>query len=219
MHYSFFPLKEACPWNGIIAFVLFPCSGFLSFFLCWYHLDFFFFFLAMLCCLWDLISLARDRSRSPCFGRRNLNHWAVREVPGSHTLKNLSGCSLPWGSPPITKATLGTDALLWNLLEQLGGAGLSSLLRSLTWLPPIHPGHWRECAFASRTLLLAGSCGLSSPCFRLQPQETLGLCLSPFLLHQELQPHVHSKCCKGSIGSARVSSASPCRGTEAGRFP
>ena len=169
--------------------------------------------------MWDLISLARDWSCSPCFGRRNLNYWAAREVPGSHTLKNLNGCSLPWGSPPITKATLGTDALLWNLLEQLGGAGLSSLLHSLTWLPPIHLGHWREYAFVSRTLLLAGSCGLSSLCSLLQSQKALGLCLSPFLLHQELQPHVHSKCCKGSIGSPRVSSASPCRGTEAGRFP
>ena len=31
--------------------------------------------------MWDLSSLARDRTRSPCIGRQSLNHWTTREVP------------------------------------------------------------------------------------------------------------------------------------------
>ena len=29
---------------------------------------------------WDLSSLTRDRTCTPCFGRRSLNHWTTREV-------------------------------------------------------------------------------------------------------------------------------------------
>ena len=32
--------------------------------------------------MWDLSSLTRDRTRTPCIGRRSLNHWTAREVPG-----------------------------------------------------------------------------------------------------------------------------------------
>ena len=31
--------------------------------------------------LWDLRSLTRDRTRTPCIGRQSLNHWTAREVP------------------------------------------------------------------------------------------------------------------------------------------
>ena len=31
--------------------------------------------------MWDLSSLSRDRTRTPCIGRRSLNHWTAREVP------------------------------------------------------------------------------------------------------------------------------------------
>ena len=30
--------------------------------------------------MWDLSSPARDRTRTPCTGRRSLNHWTAREV-------------------------------------------------------------------------------------------------------------------------------------------
>ena len=32
--------------------------------------------------MWDLGSLTRDWTHIPCTGRRSLNHWAIREVPG-----------------------------------------------------------------------------------------------------------------------------------------
>ena len=32
--------------------------------------------------MWDLSSPTRDRTRTPCFGRRCLNHWTAREVLG-----------------------------------------------------------------------------------------------------------------------------------------
>ena len=31
--------------------------------------------------MWDLISPTRDRTRTPCIGRRSPNHWTAREVP------------------------------------------------------------------------------------------------------------------------------------------
>ena len=36
--------------------------------------------------MWDLISLISDRTRTPCTGRRSLNHWPAREVPSGHLL-------------------------------------------------------------------------------------------------------------------------------------
>ena len=31
--------------------------------------------------MWDLSSLTRDQTSTPCNGRQNLNHWIIREVP------------------------------------------------------------------------------------------------------------------------------------------
>ena len=31
--------------------------------------------------MWDLSSLTRDGTHTPCIGRRSLNHWTAREVP------------------------------------------------------------------------------------------------------------------------------------------
>ena len=31
--------------------------------------------------MWDLSSLTRDQTHTPCIGRRSLNHWTIREVP------------------------------------------------------------------------------------------------------------------------------------------
>ena len=33
--------------------------------------------------MWDLSSLTKDRTCTPCIGRRSLNHWTAREVPWS----------------------------------------------------------------------------------------------------------------------------------------
>ena len=34
------------------------------------------------CGMWDLSSLTRDQTLVPCIGKRILNHWTTREVPG-----------------------------------------------------------------------------------------------------------------------------------------
>ena len=31
--------------------------------------------------MWDLSSPTRDQTRTPCIGRRSLNHWTTKEVP------------------------------------------------------------------------------------------------------------------------------------------
>ena len=37
----------------------------------------------LLCGMWDLSSLTRDRSHVLCIARQILNHWPIREVPES----------------------------------------------------------------------------------------------------------------------------------------
>ena len=32
--------------------------------------------------MWDLSSLTRDQTHTPCIGRQSLNHWTAREVLG-----------------------------------------------------------------------------------------------------------------------------------------
>ena len=31
--------------------------------------------------MWDLRSLTRDGTHTPCIGRQSLNHWTARDVP------------------------------------------------------------------------------------------------------------------------------------------
>ena len=38
------------------------------------------FFLSALCSMWDLCSLSKDRTCTPCIGGVDLNHWTAREV-------------------------------------------------------------------------------------------------------------------------------------------
>ena len=35
--------------------------------------------------MWDLSSLTRDQTHTPCIRRQSLNHWTAREVPCGHT--------------------------------------------------------------------------------------------------------------------------------------
>ena len=37
--------------------------------------------------VWDLSSLTRDRTHTPCIGRQSLSHWTSREVPWYSILK------------------------------------------------------------------------------------------------------------------------------------
>ena len=52
---------------------------FVTILLPFYALGFFFFF--WLQSMWELSSLTRDWTRTPCVGRQSLNHWTTREVP------------------------------------------------------------------------------------------------------------------------------------------
>ena len=36
--------------------------------------------------MWDLSSLTRDRTLTPCIGRQHLNQWTAREVPEQYIL-------------------------------------------------------------------------------------------------------------------------------------
>ena len=67
-------------------------------------LFFWFCFLFVLCWMWDLNSLARDRTRNPFQGQHTLNHWTARKGPSHmvsfHSLtplgrKLLSSCFRP----------------------------------------------------------------------------------------------------------------------------
>ena len=40
--------------------------------------------------VWDLGSLTRDWTHTPCIGRRSLKHWAAREVPVMSGLNSVS---------------------------------------------------------------------------------------------------------------------------------
>ena len=40
--------------------------------------------------MWDLSSLTRDRTCTPCIERQSLNPWTAREVPASFLLTHLS---------------------------------------------------------------------------------------------------------------------------------
>ena len=43
---------------------------------------------------WDLSSLTRDQTRTPCTGTLILNHWTTREVPSPGFLKAQLYCHL-----------------------------------------------------------------------------------------------------------------------------
>ena len=40
--------------------------------------------------MWDLSSPTRDQTRTPCIGRRSLNHWIAREVPAFAILELIT---------------------------------------------------------------------------------------------------------------------------------
>ena len=53
--------------------------------------------------MWDLSCLIRDRTRTPCVGRRSLNHWIMRDVPVPF-LSTLF-CDYPPPSPILIQVT------------------------------------------------------------------------------------------------------------------
>ena len=72
----------------IFIFLIFNFN-FFSFFLMWTTFKVFIEFVTILLLfwffwprgMWDLSSLTRDQTHTPCIGSRSLNHWTAREVP------------------------------------------------------------------------------------------------------------------------------------------
>ena len=50
------------------------------------------------CGMWDLSPLIRDRTHTPCIGRRSLNHWTAREVPLYFLKKQVSPSCVAGGN-------------------------------------------------------------------------------------------------------------------------
>ena len=79
---------------------------------------------------WDLSSLTRDQTHTPCIWRQSLNHWTSREVPplsfASVVLESLRAFGLqparllcPWDSPGKNTG-VGCHALLQGIFPTQG---------------------------------------------------------------------------------------------------
>ena len=71
-----------------------------------FYISFLFSFFFGLWGMWDLSSLTRNRTHTPCIGRWNLNHWTTRELP--HT---------PFDSSFPTFLHSSVITQLWNFLS------------------------------------------------------------------------------------------------------
>ena len=94
----------------------------------------FFFFLAMLHGLQDLSSPTMDRTHVPCTAMWILNHWTTREVPPSHSLKNIY--LFTWLHGVLALAHRLSSCGTWIWLPQ-GMWDLSSPTKDRTHVPSI----------------------------------------------------------------------------------
>ena len=68
--------------------------------------------------VWDLSCLTRDWTHIPCTGRRSLNHWTIREVPGrcfllsTYLYKQMVLLSHTFGKNSSRKVTFPTKLTL-----------------------------------------------------------------------------------------------------------
>ena len=82
--------------------------------------------------MWDLCSLSRDRTQTPCTGRQSLNHWAAWEILCGLTfgfwaslvaqmVKRLSAMqetqvrSLGWEDPLEKEMAAHSSILAWKI--------------------------------------------------------------------------------------------------------
>ena len=77
-------LAEQITFNSVLICTYFIAFSVLYFAYLFIYMPFSFFFLMFWFCwprgMWDLSSLTRGRTRTPCIGRGSLNHWTAREV-------------------------------------------------------------------------------------------------------------------------------------------
>ena len=77
--------------------------------------------------VWDLSSLTRARTCTPCIGRQSLNHWTARVVPSQEFC--CEKISTAWSIPQC----LPKDAILWIMVDLLAHTCLwKVVLLSLT---------------------------------------------------------------------------------------
>ena len=109
--------------------------------------------------MWDLSSLTRDQTCSPCNGRWSLNHWTIREAPRCTFFKSKfrwntkygleismnSRCIFPEGNKEEMPVHW-KDQPQWAPQTQPCGVSMSTL-RSPHWNEPVTPGE----VSASRT--------------------------------------------------------------------
>ena len=72
--------------------------------------------------MWDLSSTTRDRTRTPCIGRRSLNHWTTREVPRKilkaakgEEKDTLSSIEQDWYSWFLNRSNGSQKAMTWHI--------------------------------------------------------------------------------------------------------
>ena len=91
--------KKSLGFEGSLRWVFFSEHSFFLFFffLMWTIFKDFIEFVAIFMsffwpqAMWDLSSLTKDWTCTPCIGRWSLNRWTAREVPGSLILKQQFG--------------------------------------------------------------------------------------------------------------------------------
>ena len=88
--------------------------------------------------MWDLNSLTRNRTQTPCIGRQSLNHWTAREAP-VEALGNVT-CVSSLQNPACLDSAESLQAVgymvmmaLSRLAHRLGVFARSVSVLSLAW--------------------------------------------------------------------------------------
>ena len=111
--------------------------------------------------MWDLSSLTRDWTRTPCIWRWNLNCWTAREDPGQHFCTGPFCTASLLSSPPQTpkRREWGTGAygLSFSHLCILSVVSPWQVLRGCGW-------NWTHCFQEQGTAaIFFTSCNTHSP--------------------------------------------------------
>ena len=116
--------------------------------------------------MWDLNSLTRNRTQTPCIGRQSLNHWTAREAP-VEALGNVT-CVSSLQNPACLDSAESLQAVgymvvmaLSRLAHRLGVFARSVSVLSLAWDRAqrhlLCPLHCYCCLCFSRLLSVAGT--------------------------------------------------------------
>ena len=79
--------------------------------------------------MWDLSSLTRDRTYTPCIGKPSLNHWTVRGVSTPYSYLNKNSIHV------LVKQQLFCQLQLLGMLKNNEVCSMDSFLLSCCWIP------------------------------------------------------------------------------------